>query len=136
MAIPLGAPRGSCPHPQFPLFTSPVAPSFFSPFYAPHPHGPATCVLVVVPSTLIASQQDGAGVSRGVHTERRRETATAGCGICPQSAESANKPNFHTVHMNNPWSPYAKKCLPLFTIPARAQKEVGRGVEHSQPPPF
>lgn len=45
---------------------------FFFFLFAPHPHDPATCMLVVIPSALITSQQDGAMVSNGVKAKRGR----------------------------------------------------------------
>lgn len=99
--LPLGYPDGysissiqrKLPHLQSPWFSSPMAPSFFfPPFFAPHPHNPSTCVLAVIPSALIASQQDGARVSSGVKAETRRGKShcrvwnlSSGCGIWRQT---------------------------------------------------
>lgn len=52
---------------------------------------------VVIPSALIASQQAGARVSKGVTVkEGKGKRATASCGIYPLCVESANQLRFHT----------------------------------------
>lgn len=85
-------PEEAAPLPA-PFIYFPRAPFFFSPLLLlPTPHDPATCVLAVIPSALIASQQDGAGVSDGVKAETRRGKSHGGvwnltskCGICRQT---------------------------------------------------
>lgn len=136
MAIALAAAGGSRTASSFLSLVPPWPhPSFFS-FFALHPHGPATYVLVAIPSALITSQQDGARISNGIKVERRRREKSqdnvwnlpSECGICKQTECS------HCPYEQSPELLCQKNVgVSLLSLP----EPIRRGdVENIQPPQF
>lgn len=119
----------------------PPPPDFFIYFHPSPPsrltsctYGPATYLLVISPSALIASQLDGARVFKFIKGEGRREREP---GQCEESVLQVWNAHTNWVFTQSrrtiPWVTIPKECLYVFTTLITAKR---RELWGTQPSPF